>query len=171
MNKFDELNLILNQGDETQIISAAQELGTVDDYRVFETLIHLLNTTENPRIRNATAIGLRDLGDSNAVPFLINHIKNPENTTNRGTLIYALETLEIHAFILDLVHIICDGNYEVSSMILRVIESSKNSIDSHIKDEAVNILRGCRMRSNQEKWRENIISLAIRTLKRSTIKH
>lgn len=67
MDKFADLVSRLALPDEADVSDAAQALGELGDAQAIPILVDLLATTTSPRIRNAAAVGLRDLGD--AGPF------------------------------------------------------------------------------------------------------
>ncbi|RFP64045.1 HEAT repeat domain-containing protein [Hymenobacter lapidiphilus] len=86
-------------------------------------LIQLLDQ-EKPRARNAAALTFRLNRYSAAVIPLLHAITKPENSKNRGTLVYALEKLKCHHHLGDLFSVLfgATGNWEVQNHTLRVLE-------------------------------------------------
>lgn len=114
------------QSDDWEIAEEASEVlvarGGTD---VVDSLIRLLRSTDG-RSRNRAATALREIGDDRAIEPLVTAINVPENCNNRGTLVYALQTLDCGSYFLFLFGLVIEGNYEVRSMALMILES-KNS--------------------------------------------
>ncbi len=68
---------------------------------IIEPLILLLNSSSG-KVRNASALTLREIGDSSVVQPLLNAILNHNNLKDRSTLVYALETLDCSEKFLDI---------------------------------------------------------------------
>ncbi|WP_081752725.1 HEAT repeat domain-containing protein [Kallotenue papyrolyticum] len=165
MEDFDKLiNRLYSSINEDELINTAYALGDLGDVRAVPHLIQLLDSTESPSVRNAVAIALHDLGDKRAISALLRHIKDPKNITNRGTLVYALETLDPRSEIVDLVQLMCDGNYEVMAMVLRVIEGFSQPLTPDNKQKAISVLQKCLAQNQFEDWKKEFISSAIELL-------
>lgn len=96
------------------VIKAAHALGDMGDYRAAPILIEMLQKTNEPAIRNAAAVGLRELGDERALCPLLSLINDPKTEGNRGTLIYALEGFDCSKLLPLLTELVITGNFEVS---------------------------------------------------------
>ncbi len=116
------------------VIKAAHALGDLGDRRAVPILIDLLQTTPDPSIRNAAAVGLRELGDDSALHPLIALIMSPKTEQHRGTLIYALEGFDSSPVLEVLVDLVITGNFEVSHQAFSVIES----IETVVSEETLN---------------------------------
>lgn len=122
MDEFEMLVQTLKQAEDREsIVKTAHQLGDLGDQQAVPILIDLLMSTEDGIVRNAAAVGLRKLRDNRAVPYLLEQLKADYTLGNRGTLMYALETLDIKEVIVDVVRIMCNNNYEVVHMGLRVM--------------------------------------------------
>ncbi|NJM20119.1 MAG: hypothetical protein HC907_16135 [Richelia sp. SM1_7_0] len=95
----------------------------------------MLQKTNEPAIRNAAAVGLRELGDERALYPIVSLINDPKTANNRGTLVYALEGFNCLRLLPFLVELVITGNFEVSHQAFSVIES----IDVEIDSETLNI--------------------------------
>jgi HEAT repeat protein len=104
------------------VIDALQALGDSGNTQFGPLLIEILQTTENPLIRNAAAIGLSDLGDERALYPIVQLLKDPKTIGYRGTLIYALEAFNCVPILDDLVDLVIQGDFEVSHQAFSVIE-------------------------------------------------
>lgn len=91
---------------------AGNKLAAIRGQEVIDFLIDLLNSDE-PRIRNIAALALRDIGDNQAVEPLYKAIFRKENENNRGTLVYALQTLDCSDKLTELFDLLFYGNFEV----------------------------------------------------------
>lgn len=167
MGEFDRLVRQLGETDESTVIAAAHALGDLGDQRAVPELLRLLANTEYGAVRNAAAVGLRELKDPAAAPALLRAIGDPRNVTNRGTLIYALETLDARSAVVDLARAMLDGNYEVMVMALQVIMAFEGPLAREQRDEALDVLREATRRGVlREPWQEQILSDAVQELER-----
>ncbi len=157
MSALDTLRHQVHDADLDGKIKAARALGESGDAEAFPVLINLLDTADNPRIRNAAAIGLRDLADNRALPFLLAQIKEPKNVDHRGTLVYALETLDARSALVDLVELIGSGDYEVATMAIRVIESFRGPVAVEATQKAKKALRRYRRATPEDEWRREAL--------------
>lgn len=153
----------VHQRQESDIDSRIQEvyaLGESGDADAFPVLVDLLNTTDDPRIRNAAAIGLRDLADNRALPFLLAQIKNPKNANYRGTLVYALETLDARSALVDLIDLIGSGDYEAAAMAIRAIETFTAPVATEKKRDAKRTLKRYLRETSSDEWRPEMLDYA-----------
>jgi hypothetical protein len=112
------------------VVEAAHTLGDLGDRRAVDTLIELLQTTTDPIIRNAAAVGLRELGDERALKPIVSLINDPKTEGYRGTLMYALEGFECCNLLPFLIEQVIAGNFEVSHQAFSLIESIDVELDS-----------------------------------------
>jgi hypothetical protein len=88
---------------------------------------HLLNKLNSAVAseRNAAAIALMDIGDSSAIPLLIEAIEHPDNRAARGTLIYALSAFDCHGRFAQIFRWAIEGGYEASGEALSIIQQQE----------------------------------------------
>ena len=86
----------------------------------FDDLLALLESSDGS-VRNGAALELRELADSRAVLPLLRAIHVPANRDNRGTLLYALQTMDCRGHFVELFDLALHGNYEVRCMALDVL--------------------------------------------------
>lgn len=128
------------QSDDRDASEAASlELVARGSRDVVDALIILLQSTDG-RSRNRAAIVLRDIGDDLAIEPIVNAIGIPENCNNRGTLVYALQTLDCCYLFPLLFDLGIEGNYEVRSMALKILEEQDFEVTPVILAEAKNKL-------------------------------
>lgn len=164
--QFDRLaaRLARTDLDDDQLVEAAHALGDLGEPRGAPILIRLLDTANSSAVRNAAAIGLRELRDNRALPALLRQITDPRNAADRGTFIYALETLDARPALLELAHAMCQGHYEVMAMALRVIEDLPGPLPLAVKQEAMETLRLCLHERTHEPWRREMLARALEHL-------
>ena len=89
--------------------------------KTFEELIRELKSSDLA-IRDKAALDLMDIGNDNAVPPLIEAIRNPDNVDYRGTLVYSLSAYNCVDHLEYLVELCLTGNFEVSSNAFNIFE-------------------------------------------------
>lgn len=128
------------RSDDWEIAEGASEVlvarGGAD---VVDSLIQLLRSTDG-RTRNRAAMALREIGDDRAVHPLVDAISVPENCNNRGTLVYALQTLDCRNYFQFLFDLAIEGNYEVRCMVLMIFEDQEFELTPTIVAEVTNKL-------------------------------
>ncbi|HAT76005.1 MAG TPA: hypothetical protein DCS19_03960, partial [Flavobacterium sp.] len=78
MSKIKKLLKNIHSNNVDTSIESIYMIGELKLIEAIEPLIILLQTTNSPKIRNATALALADLGDQKALPFLIAVISDPK---------------------------------------------------------------------------------------------
>ena len=111
-----------------EAIEIIEEIGLNKNNEAVPHLIKILKNTLDGNLRNATALALSDIGDSRAVPPIIEMLKDPKTLGNRGTLLYALEPFDYTNHIELLVEFLCTGNFEVSRNSYILMESLSKDI-------------------------------------------
>ena len=112
------------------------------DYDLFiDELIQRLETTTDTAHRNTIAIVFRDLRSDKAINSLIKLINKPELKNCRGTLIYALEKLNVADRLDDFIDLLADGNYEVKCNTYTLFEKQLANMTDEKKLIYVNILK------------------------------
>jgi hypothetical protein len=120
MTADEELVDLLLHGDENEADEAREQLIQRGSAAVSALVPHL--RSRDPRERNGVALVLREIGDSSAVPPLIEAINRPENRDNIGTLIYALQTMDCREHFWTLFRLMLNENYEQSCMSYYILQ-------------------------------------------------
>ncbi|WP_052733034.1 HEAT repeat domain-containing protein [Hymenobacter terrenus] len=89
---------------------------------VLAFLVSFLTGTD-VQLRNSAAIALRDLADNRALAPLLQAIFKKENENHRGTLVYALHTLDCSQQLVPLFDLLFYGNQEVKMGAMSVLDS------------------------------------------------
>ena len=92
-------------------------------------MIALLETTSEPIVWNAAAVGLRELRDDRAIRPILDLIRSAKSEGARGTLVWALEAFDCAPYIELLVDLVVNDNYEVARNAASAIVSSEGEVD------------------------------------------
>jgi HEAT repeat protein len=135
---------------------AVDALVALDDPDTVATLIYLFEHVSNISVKNALAVGLRDLGDDAAIPALLAQAKDPTYAGRNGTFVYALQTLDARAFVVDLAELLCSGDYEVIVMGIMTMRAWNGPLDGRKQQEAATLLKRC-LDDEPEDWRRDLL--------------
>ncbi|MCG8347040.1 MAG: Imm8 family immunity protein [Chloroflexales bacterium] len=164
-NTFEHWAELVAHADPAQHLTAAHHLGALGDQRAVPLLLSLLQTAPSPVVRNAAAIGLRDLGAHAAVPALLAYIRDPahKRACQHGTAIYALTTLDARTAMVDVAQVMGDGNYECMHMAVMVFESLAGPLNLQEKTAALQLLTTWRA-TLPEEWQHELLDRSIARL-------
>lgn len=123
MDDTERLFRDLYCGDSERVVRSAHALGDLGVKAATPHLLRILSNASSWDLRNAAAIGLKELGASEAVPVIRQYLKDPSNWANCGTLVYALHNMDSRAAITELVELIMHGPYEAREMALQALEA------------------------------------------------
>lgn len=124
------LEKALKKNDMEEVERLITEISVDQHDEVISILIKYIALTENPGIRNALAIALRDIGNEKAIIPLIDLIKDPKTIGNRGTLLYALEPFDCTGHLEVIVEQFLTGNYEVQATAYQLLESMDGKVST-----------------------------------------
>jgi HEAT repeat protein len=116
--------------NEEAIEELVQKIGLAKIVEAVPYLITLLNETDNCKLRNIIALALADIGEQRALEPLISLIKSKRTERCRGTLVYALQSLDCASILVDLVDLVINGGFEVSCEAFYAIESIRTAYSS-----------------------------------------
>ncbi|MES2837736.1 MAG: hypothetical protein V4667_09445 [Bacteroidota bacterium] len=129
---------------EDEIVEALQGFGSTGDKTAIPYLINELNNFESLswKKRNAIAISLGELGADEAVPMIMDVIKNEKYKNYNGSFLYAmkLKPLNCKDYFLDFIELLCTGDMEIRESAVDLIEMFYKEIDTKTKIEARQIL-------------------------------
>ncbi|GAB3862290.1 hypothetical protein GCM10028822_42790 [Hymenobacter terrigena] len=103
---------------------ALDELVSRGREEVLAFLVSFLTGTDVV-LRNRAAIVLHDLADNQALEPLSQAIFNKENENHRGTLVYALATLDCSHLLVPLFDLLLYGNAEVKMGAMSVLNNQR----------------------------------------------
>ncbi|QYK66304.1 HEAT repeat domain-containing protein [Paenibacillus sp. S02] len=139
MNKM-RLEEVIESGDLKEAVRIIEDVVEKLDHTFTPILLRYLATTDSVLLRNAIAITLADLGDSEAVLPLIDLLRNPKTKGNRGTLLYALEFFDVSTHVVVLVDLL-DDTFEASRQSYQLISNVQDKITKAQKDICRQIIR------------------------------
>lgn len=139
MNKM-RLEEVIESGDLKEAVRIIEDVVEKLDHTFTPILLRYLATTDSVLLRNAIAITLADLGDSEAVLPLIDLLRNPKTKGNRGTLLYALEFFDVSTHVVALVDLL-DDTFEASRQSYQLISNVQDKITKAQKDICRQIIR------------------------------
>jgi HEAT repeat protein len=127
---LERLKFKLHHSEWRETLSAADELGAASSSLADTILIEGLSST-SPRVRNASAIAIKDNETKNALPALVKAISKPENINSRGTLVSALEAMDCSELFMFLFRLALDANYECKMGATDVLAEQEFYIDDN----------------------------------------
>lgn len=164
-----EINEIIETAkskDEDVAREAIFKIGELGIISAKPLLIELLDSP-NSSIRDAAAISLGDIKADDAVPKILDLIKNPINKNNIGSLIFALQKLNVKDHFITFVNLIGNSSIEVREMSLNIIEDYVEEIPLIVKIEALKILNKIRencLEDNSENGVKKYVEYSIELL-------
>jgi hypothetical protein len=106
-----------------------------------EELLRFFVVTKSSVVRNQIALILSDAKFNKAIPTIIDKIKEKELSSNNGSLVYALENLDVKEYFIEFVKMICELEYEPRYQAYEIVNKVYREISGEIKDEALAILQ------------------------------
>jgi HEAT repeat protein len=138
------LRKLINDLGSSDLSKRIEAIRTVGKSRRFKELApnlsNMLSVESDINVLNELALSLGKLKYHEAVPKLMKYVNNPDFSSRRGTFIYALQSLDCREYFLDFVKMICDGNFEVFSHSLSVLESIIDKVSYELRLEGKKIL-------------------------------
>jgi hypothetical protein len=110
-----------------------------------EELLRIFMVTKNDLIRNQIAFIFSDLHYDNAIPYIIKKINEKGILHNNGSLVHALEELDLKKYFIPLIKIICEHEYEPRLMAYGIVQRLAPSISNVTKRKALKILEEHRL--------------------------
>jgi HEAT repeat protein len=136
-----ELLDALASDDEVAVQRAAHALGDGAYKEALDPLVALMCATPSASVRNACAIGLRELADARAVPAIVALIRDPRNAHTRGTLVHALGPMNPIDELPLLCELVATGGFEVRGEALGVIDALEGAVPQDTREAASAIIR------------------------------
>ncbi|WP_102275557.1 HEAT repeat domain-containing protein [Cytobacillus massiliigabonensis] len=134
---LEELEIKIKNNNIEDAIDLIEEIGNNKNIEAVRPLIHHLLTTDNKNLRNAIAIALSDIGNSEAIEPLIYMLKSPNTVGSKGTLLYALENFNCGPFAELIVDLLFDDSFEVSRQSFLLLESNAKTIPTDLKHKCI----------------------------------
>jgi HEAT repeat protein len=139
-----------NNPNSDEVLSIIENIDVLKDNSIIEDLLKLLKVTQNDNIRNSTVIILANWHEEKVVPVILELLDLDSTKNNRGTLLYALSYFEYASFLPTIIKQLCDGNEEVMEMTIQLLEKLPDSMQEHILNESLNIIKECQSQNTQD---------------------
>lgn len=110
-----------------------------------EELLRFFLVTKNDLIRNQIAFIFSDTKYNAAIPFILEKINDNSISHNIGSLVYALETMDVANYFMEFIKIICEKDYEPRYQAYEIVKKLAFEISYEIRMEALQVLRGKRI--------------------------
>lgn len=148
MNELETLILTLNNSllTDDERIHAVDELDTLDDPRAIDQLINSLKDTANSFwLRRRIAICLGHHAVDEAVPHIIDIIKDPLSADFRGSFLYSLWGLDCMPYLPFIAETLATDTYESSNHCCFIIRDHAHKIVQPVKDQMLQLLNSYRI--------------------------
>lgn len=108
--------------DDAKIaLNASDKLAEIGGQEVLDFLISLLES-DNVHLRNLAALALREIGDNQALEPLLKSINKDGKKNHRGTMVYALQTLDCSCKLPELFDLLFYGRFEVKMGVTTILD-------------------------------------------------
>ena len=106
-----------------------------------EELLRFFVVTKNHGIRNQIAFIFSDIKYNSAIPFIIEKINDEKLSHHNGSLVFALENLDVKDYFIEFVKMVCDMEYEPRYQAFEILKKYVPVISSEIREKALTILQ------------------------------
>ena len=105
-----------------------------------EELLRFFMVAKNHAIRNQIAFILSDIKYNKAIPFIIEKINDKNLSHNNGSLVYALENLEVKDYFIEFVKMVCEMEYEPRYQAYEIVQKLTPTTSREIRENALVLL-------------------------------
>lgn len=105
-----------------------------------EELLRFFVVTENHVIRNQIAFIFSDVKYNRAIPFIIEKINDKKLSHHNGSLVYALENLDVKDSFLEFVKMVCEMEYEPRYQAYEILRKYAPEISKEIREKSLEML-------------------------------
>lgn len=106
-----------------------------------DDLLQIFLVVKNTSIRDRIAFIFSDLHYNQAIPSILKKINESESYNNNGSLVYALDGLDVEKYMIDVVKIICTMDYEARLGAFELVQKYVATMDKTTKGKCLAILR------------------------------
>ena len=117
----DQLKINLYSKDWKTSIAAADKLAELNTPLAISILIEGLKSNDN-FIRNASSLGISEANNKSAYLALWNRILELGADEEIGTLVYSMETADCSNYLLEIIKLYYNGNYEVQNSASTILD-------------------------------------------------
>ena len=105
-----------------------------------EELLRFFVVAKNHVIGNQIAFIFSDIKYNKAIPFIIEKINDKNLSHNNGSLVYALENLEVKDYFIEFVKMVCEMEYEPRYQAYEIVQKFMPTISREIRENALALL-------------------------------
>ncbi|PSL30915.1 hypothetical protein [Chitinophaga ginsengisoli] len=105
-----------------------------------EELLRFFVVAEDHTIRNQIAFILSDVKYNRAIPFIIEKINDKKLAHHNGSLVYALENLDVKDSFIEVVNMVCEMEYEPRYQAYEILRKYAPEISEEVREKALAIL-------------------------------
>jgi hypothetical protein len=105
-----------------------------------EELLRFFVVVKNNVIRNQIALIFSDTKFNKAIPFIIDKINDKNLRHYNGSLVYALENLDVKDYFIEFIKMVCELDYEPRYQAYEIVQKFALTISKEIKEKALILL-------------------------------
>ena len=110
-----------------------------------EELLRFFVVAQTNVIRNQIAFIFSDANFNKAIPFIIDKINDKDLSHSNGSLVYALENLDVKEYFIDFIKMICEMEYEPRYQAYEIVQKFAPTISKEVREKALKLLEERRM--------------------------
>ena len=154
--------------EKSQVLAAIRWCEQVKVKRkpALEWLLSVVAHTPDAEVRNRAALALGKLRVQAAVPIIIGLLSTEKTTSDRGSLLYALQSLNYLDYLDDIAAQLDSGVYEVMEMALQLLEQLPRRLTVRQTQKAMKRLEQLALEETNT-VRDNYVSHGLLLLKQS----
>jgi len=124
LEDISNLKTNLYSEDWETSLKASDTLARLNNPEAISVLIDALNSKNN-WTRNSAALGIRETNNNYAFRALLERIKELGPHEEIGTLVYSLETVDCSEYLLDIIELHFNGNFEVENATTTILNEQE----------------------------------------------
>ncbi|SHN45143.1 hypothetical protein [Chitinophaga sp. CF418] len=105
-----------------------------------EELLRFFVVAKTDVIRNQIAFIFSDANFNKAIPFIIDKINDKNLSHNNGSLVYALENLDVKEYFIDFIKMVCEMEYEPRYQAYEIVQKFAPTISKEVREKALKLL-------------------------------
>lgn len=105
-----------------------------------EELLRFFVVAQTNVIRNQIAFIFSDAKFNKAIPFIIDKINDKDLSHCNGSLVYALEDLDVKEYFIDFIKMVCEMEYEPRYQAYEIVQKFAPAISKEVREKALKLL-------------------------------
>ena len=140
MVSIDELLSQLRSEDAETASEAMSSLCELGVGIAVPPILEILRDHSDPRLRMQAALCIRDIKALEGLPVLVEALRDPKNSSYRGTFVYAMQPFDCRPYVAEIARLVGDEVFEVREMALQLMEEMNLSLELASIQDARQIL-------------------------------